>query len=139
MLLLIPEEALREDWCDRVNHMAFADWLSEEGFDDESLIHAEWTPEKQDEAEEWLQDFADSCSDPQEEDPESTYVEYRLGYDDLIEAAISYQKSGDDFCNGTDTPDIAFDRMDEFWKHFQVVIGIPVPEAKRVPFIHCAC
>lgn len=45
---------------DTAAHRAFADWLEENGHDDEAAILRRWTPARQ-EAEDWLRDFAARC------------------------------------------------------------------------------
>ena len=51
------ETALRENVYDELTHRAFADWLYENGFDEEAEYHALWTKEWQ-QAKEGLEDFA---------------------------------------------------------------------------------
>jgi uncharacterized protein (TIGR02996 family) len=54
------EALLRENPYDAGTHFVYADWLEENGFDDESAWQRSWTPERQ-RAEDWLRDFAQKC------------------------------------------------------------------------------
>jgi uncharacterized protein (TIGR02996 family) len=127
------EEALAENPYDEATHKVFADWLEEHGFDDEALLHREWTPEKMRAAESWLENFAVECAE----------VEWQpLTYDKLIAAAHDYLDTGNWLCLSDDTPDIALSNegMESFWQHFMVVTGRPVPSDKlEARFIHCSC
>jgi uncharacterized protein (TIGR02996 family) len=127
------EEAIEENPYDGTTRKVFADWLEEHGFDDEAVIQREWTPEKMRAAEEWLEKFAAECA----------WVEWeRLTTEKLLEAANAYLDAGEWLCLSYDTPEIALSNsgMDQFWQHFMVVTGRPVPSAKReARFIHCSC
>lgn len=50
------EAALKKDVYDEVTHKVFADWLSENGFDEEAEYHYTWTKEKQ-EAIDWIHEW----------------------------------------------------------------------------------
>lgn len=51
------EKTLNEDPYDKTSRLIYADWLSENGFDDEAEFHRTWTEDWQD-AKEWFDDFA---------------------------------------------------------------------------------
>lgn len=52
------EKALLADPYDRLTHLAFSDWLDENGFDDEAEFHRLWTPEWQ-QSDEYLRKLAE--------------------------------------------------------------------------------
>lgn len=54
------EDAIAKDRYDEATRKVFADWLSENGFDDEAAVQYAWTRERQ-EAEDWLRDFAEQA------------------------------------------------------------------------------
>lgn len=64
------EAALKENPYDATTHFVFADWLEENGFDDEAAWQRSWTRERQ-EAEDWLKVYAArmNCYD----DPEAAF------------------------------------------------------------------
>lgn len=55
------EAALKKDVYDEVTHKVFADWLSENGFDEEAEYHYTWTKEKQ-EAIDWIHEWEDKLN-----------------------------------------------------------------------------
>lgn len=76
-------------------------------------------------SEKWIRAYAD---------------EVGQGYDWLIRSA-EMRASGDDGLNSqTDMPNVAFTKAPEFWRHFEVVTGLTVPEGDRdrAPF-YCGC
>jgi uncharacterized protein (TIGR02996 family) len=118
------EDVISADRYDGVTRKVFADWLEENGYDDEAVIQRSWTPEKQ-QAEDWLVEYAKECE---------------MSYDELIEAANKYLDTGDIHCLGFDTPDIVYDGSEEFWEHFSTATGRSVSEDHRgETFIRCAC
>lgn len=44
-------DAIKENPYEPSNHYVYADWLEENGFDEDALLQREWTPERQREAE----------------------------------------------------------------------------------------
>lgn len=138
------EAAIAEDPYDGVTRKVFADWLEEHGFDDESVIQRDWTVAKHRAAEEWLAMFAGECGDSYDVDEDEEELEggYTVDTEELIRAAHGYLNTGEWFCLGTMTPEIAMsdDDMELFWQHFMVVSGRPVPtEQRKDCFIACAC
>src|SRR5438477_6621276 len=93
------EDAISADRYDGDTRKVFADWLEENGYDDEAVLQRSWTPEKQ-RAEDWLLDYATECA---------------MTYEELIEAAKNYLDTGDGYCLGDMTPDIVFSGAAEFW------------------------
>lgn len=77
------------------------------------------------ESEKWIREYADSdaCA--------------HLGYAELMSAAEMFVKYGEYLCHGG-----RFEGMrvsDEFWKHYQIVTGEAVPEAKQGSIFTCSC
>jgi uncharacterized protein (TIGR02996 family) len=118
------EDALRADRYDGVTRKVFADWLEENGYDDEAVLQRSWTPEKQ-QAEDWLVEYARECE---------------MSYEELIEAANDYLDTGEAYCLPFDTPDIVYSGADEFWERFSLATGRGVSEDHRgETFFRCAC
>jgi len=117
--------AIKADRFDAATRKVFADWLEDHGEDDEAVIQREWTAENQRAAEQYLREYADECE---------------ITSGELIEAGHAYLDDGDCLGIGTMTPDVAMGSQEEFWGHFMVVTGRPVPAGKREDcFVHCAC
>lgn len=53
---------VQDNRYDRDLHMIFADWLEENGYDDEAVLERKWTPERQ-EAEDWLRALASNSGE----------------------------------------------------------------------------
>jgi uncharacterized protein (TIGR02996 family) len=131
------EKAIEEDPFDGTTRKVFADWLEEHGFDDEALLQREWTPKKMRAAEKWLKKFAAECSDEEDENAEEEEGCFTLSYEALIQAGHKYLDTGVCLWLGIDPPN---EEMEQFWQHFMVVTGRPVPSEKREDcFIRCAC
>lgn len=57
------EKTLNENPYDKTSRLIYADWLSENGFDDEAEFHRAWTVDWQ-HAKEWFDDFAEEHDVP---------------------------------------------------------------------------
>jgi uncharacterized protein (TIGR02996 family) len=118
------EAAIRADRYDGVTRKVFADWLEENGYDDEAVLQRAWTPQKQ-QAEDWLEEYARQCE---------------MTYEELIEAANNYLDKGQGVTLGFDTPDIVFEGSQEFWERFSLATGRNVSDDYHgAIFIRCAC
>jgi len=118
------EDALLADRYDGDTRKVFADWLEENGHDDEAVLQRSWTPQKQ-QAEDWLIDYALECG---------------LTYPELVKAANNYLDAGKIYCLSDDTPDIVFTGADEFWERFSLATRRSVSEDRRgETFFRCAC
>jgi uncharacterized protein (TIGR02996 family) len=133
--------ALKEDRYDEVTHRAYADWLEENGFDDEAVVHRRWSAEEQQKSEEWLDEFAKEIS--QEGYLYEDGVERdELTREKLIEYGQSYLENPRWFGAYLNylTPDCVYRDRREFWKHFAVVTWRTVPEEHReATFFSCSC
>jgi len=66
--------------------------------------------------------------------------EVGMSYSALLCAARSYLETGDwHTIYGSDTPDIVYEKSDEFWVWYEAVTGKRVEEDKRGTFIGCSC
>ena len=133
------EKAIKDNPMDRDTRLVFADWLEENGFDDEAAVQRAWTAERHREAEAYLEHFAEECSGGYEEIIVTTV-------DDLIRVAngvLDRKKYSWDswiYLNH-DTPDVAYgEGLRKFWESFEVVTGRPVPDGRRQDgFVSCSC
>jgi uncharacterized protein (TIGR02996 family) len=133
------EQAIEENPYDATTRKVFADWLEENGFDDEAVIQREWTPEKMHAAEAFMDDYAAQLS----EDPDEEELKSRIfDREELLEIAHMCL-DGEKYAGiglGFQTPDIVWEKRREFWEHFMVLTGRPVPDDKReATFVSCAC
>jgi len=72
----------------------------------------------------WLEYFAKECE---------------LSYDQLMDATTEYLLTGKICCLGTDTPDICWNKNEQFWEHYQKISDKIVPSGKQESFFRCAC
>lgn len=119
-------EANPRDWDTR---KVFADWLEDNGFDDEALEQRNWTEAKQSGIE-WLTKFAS--------DNDITYEEAILAGRDLVKYGNRYIPG-----DGNMSPQEAMDdeeTREGFWKHFESATGIEVSEKdKEERAFSCSC
>ena len=137
-------EKIKEDLYNAHWHYMFADWLEENGFDDEAELQRQWTVEKQKAAEAFMDGYAAECSRGRESDEDyaaGTPPTGRMTRDKLLQIAHRFLINGSWYTLiGQDTPEIVYDRREEFWQHFMVLTGRPVPSNKREEqFIGCSC
>lgn len=125
------EEALRKDHYDEVTRMVFADWLDENGFDDEATAQRKWTREKQ-ESEDWLREFVKDVSREDDWDEDSRQCD--LTYESLIAAA----KDGDDIHFPYDTPDRCYSDRMEMEKHLAIILDLNRGDVPHIGF-RCGC
>lgn len=155
-------DALKEDPRDEVTHKVYADWLEENGFDDEAFLHREWTLQKYYEAVEFVAEYARrlSTSDYDNEYPE--YAETRMvrKSEAVLEAAHAYLDAGrlstyrhwktnedtptfDSDAHlylSFDPPDFIYENRHKFWECFEVLTGRLVHAlAKDDNFVRCSC
>lgn len=119
------ETAIAENPYDGVTRKVFADWLEEHGFDDAAVLQREWTAEKMRAAEKYVRDFAEACGISQEE---------------LLTEAERFLDDGEEVLVGAEGVGMAYSSYPEFWEHFMILTGRPVPsEQRQAEFISCAC
>lgn len=138
-------DALKKNEDDVATRMIYADWLEENGEDDEAERQRKWPAAKR-----WLQDFRRSINrEGGEWDEESdkwlgngTY-ELPHSYADIIEAG-HLLAAGEFYCFKTDRGADFFredeSNVEKFLLNWSIVTGIPVPDKVfEEPNIGCAC
>lgn len=116
--------AIKDDPADLTNRLVFADWLEENGEDDEAEFCRHWDIHKYQEAEEFLRYFAS---------------EVEMEYNRLLSAAERYLRTGDDVTLGFDTPDVCYAEMDRFWESYHIVTNVKKDEDAWGGFFNCSC
>jgi uncharacterized protein (TIGR02996 family) len=114
-------------WDDELPRLVYADWLDEHGEHEEADRQRRCVP-----AERWLREFAGRIIDSE------TFES--MSYEALIGAATTFLNSGIGH-------DMYLDKLDEvnaqkadFWKNFEIVTGIAVPDrARELMFFGCTC
>lgn len=139
-MILAFKEAIAKDRYDESNHRAFADWLEENGYDDEAVIQREWSVEGQLIAESFMDEFLKKTRyGDREEYPEEAYGEFK-SVEEMMEAAATWLDKGERHCFGYETPDeLHGELVEAFWRHYQTLTGRPVAEDRRWRFFRCAC
>ena len=101
------EDAIRANPYDQPTRLIFADWLEENGFDDEALIQRAWTEEKQ-RATDFIHAFA---------------AENKTTYEKLMEAAKDAEDTDSLHCDGLteDSDWIWLEGNEEFWNAWEVL------------------
>lgn len=119
--------AIKDEPMKPANHYAYADWLEDNGFDDEARIQREWSVEKQLAAEAFVGDYAKQC---------------QLSMRELLWEADTHidDESHYFLCEGFDDPKSSYEEMRVFWRHFEVLTGRPVPAGRdNESFTDCSC
>jgi hypothetical protein len=80
-------------------------------------------PKANNESEEWLKWYAD---------------EVGLSYQAVMDAADAYVTSGRYHTFGYGTPEVVYEKREEFWKHYQIATGKTVEETDAT-FFSCSC
>jgi uncharacterized protein (TIGR02996 family) len=111
------EGVIRENPYDAETRKVFADWLEENGLDDEAVVQRGWTRAKHEAAEAFMRRYADRLD---------------VGVQDALAAAEKFLETGQ--LTGTHVAHY-IDKEDEpaaeFWDHFVVLTGRPVAADKR--------
>lgn len=121
--------ALRENPADEVTRRVYADWLEEQGLDDEAEIQRNWTPEAYHKAVELVEDYANECDVTPEE---------------LLVCATHFLDTGDRMYLPFDTPEMACVDQLSFWLAYQILTGRPVMAAYDkdecgLHWVSCSC
>lgn len=137
------EAAIKENRYDTAIRRVFADWLDENGFDDEAVFHREWTAEWQ-RAEDWLRNFATTLgvghySAYGGDDKEITYA-------DMMRHAKAWVDSqGDSWpeyftqIGSENARDEMHAHADEFWKNYAIVTKTEIDPNMDKHFYSCSC
>jgi len=122
------EAQLVLDPYDAITRKAYADWLEENGYIEDSVIQREWTYEKQT-AEDELREFATKL--------EVSFAKLIRVMDNISNNNANPYDRDDTYihCNGFDTPDYL---PEEIWKYYENYKGKEVQD-KTVRFVSCSC
>lgn len=104
-------DALRANPYDKELRLVYADWLEENGFDDEALEQREWNEEKQ-KSEDWLRNVAKRL--------QISYAKLLLGIHFFMD--YDYWDTNSFFPKG-ESPLTVVPDMLEFFRHFAIVTG----------------
>ncbi len=133
---------LEADPRDLATHRAYADWLEEQGRDDEAALHRAWTLDAYDQANEYmLRQIREVIVCDYDKD-ERWYDEDENGLRDLLDDATKYLATGQRTCLNFDCYDMELNgNMEEFWKHYSVLTGRPVrlDDGESGWFFRCSC
>lgn len=136
-------EKIQEEPAEAIHRHVYADWLTDHGHDDESLVHREWTIEAYEEALAYLEKYARECGFRREwgeTDDDGDYSYNAVTPATLLREAREFLESGEGMVIGRDTPQIAYGDQTEFWEAFMTVTGIFVPVERRGRrFVRCSC
>lgn len=123
------EAALKENPYDCDTRLIFADWLEENGFDDEAVEQRRKATPEWVEAHKAIEDFSGA-----------------LGMTDreLLELATKHAESGEYFyLNGNSQDEsykhIIWGQEEQFWSAYQIVTGKVVEEDRRGDIFACSC
>jgi uncharacterized protein (TIGR02996 family) len=134
-------KAIAEEPYESLHRWGFADWLEENGHDDEARVQRAWTPERHREAEAFMKEYAAMLSgrdDAYDEDDEGRYRTFTV--DELLaEATEELAGRGGHVSLQFQTPDEVWTQREEFWRHYSVLTGRPVEEGYDATFVSCGC
>ena len=65
-------------------------------------------------------------------------VEFKIDYEQLLDAIKDYNETGEAFGLWFDTPDAAFSKAEEMWFHYEIVTG-NVARDRTAPIFTCSC
>jgi uncharacterized protein (TIGR02996 family) len=141
---------LEENEDDTTTRLIFADYLEENGEDEEAQRMRKWDAAKQ-----WLLDAVasneESYSDYDSDDAEAgSYWDevYHIGYAQLIEfghvganaQGIARETARLNCGNNEHMSDFLNNHEDEFWENWSIVTGVPAPKnGKEKAWFGCAC
>ncbi len=114
-------------WDDELPRLVYADWLDENGEHEEADRQRRYMP-----AERWLMGFAGQIIDYETFEP--------MTYEALISAATAFLQIGSYHDMYLDKLDEVNEQKEEFWKNFEIVTGLTVPDGSRERmFFACTC
>lgn len=120
-------DAIAADRYDVVARRAYADWLDENGFDDEAAEQRKWTPARQ-EAEDWLRNLAEQMG---------------LTYEDVIQAGHDWFRDEQHFIQeGTERARYVMsesNNIELFWRHWQTITEVEAPTDRQGQPFSCTC
>lgn len=140
--------AIAAEPYESIHHVAYADWLEENGHDDEAAVQRAWTPQKQRDAEAFMEKYVGSIKDKWMEGRWED--DYRIPHsgspptrDDLF--AVAEQQLADP--RGWHVLKIPFHEPKfidgeadaAFWRHYSTLTGRVVPEDECGSIVFCSC
>jgi len=147
--LLAFTKALEANRYDEATRKVFADFLEENGYDDEAVAQRKWTREWQ-ESVDWITDFAAKLHPHWEPHYKADYDEDEpkgMSYEEFMKEAEKAGRAGDAIYFNFDTPNVCYEQADELMKHYRIVTGKdmatdedgdPITDDNRIQF-HCGC
>lgn len=124
------EDALKEDRYNSTVRLIYADWLEENGFDDEAVEQRRRAKPEWIDADKWMHDFASRggqyCSNYGSEEDDWRDITY----EDLIQAGYDYIKTGDHFVQmGSETlRSLMYEEGQTWWKSWSIITGEELSE-----------
>ena len=142
------EKVIKDNPYDMDTRRMYADWLEENGFDDEAAEQRRRATLEWVEADRWMHWFADECGGTYDDfDYEEGYTNYsHITYEQCIEAGHTYLKSEDYFVQyGTEEArTLMHAEKKNFWKNWSIITGVKINDDLRsgghgsAPF-SCSC
>lgn len=137
---------LKENPYDQVTRLVYANWLEENDFCEEALLQREWNPTKQRMAEKYMGAVANAASGPQwktYDENQRSYMSEVVHFDvqRVLNEAAEFLRTGEPLVfYGSMGLQFGESEAQEFWMHFEVLTGIPVPDRFRdLDFTTCSC
>lgn len=133
------EAAIKADPYDSTNRLVFADWLEENGLDDEGAEQRRRASNEWIEADKWLHEFAEG--NKRDGDYYRSYMT-RLDYEDLLELGREAIVDGDlSFSCGADEDicDALRSNNEWFWRTVSIITGLPLPNDVSDGWFSCGC
>lgn len=96
----------------------YADWLDEHGYPDEAAEMRRWTHAML-EARVRIEVFVENLQDTEDE-----YYAPPDTYEELMEAADEFVRSGDEYSCWQRTPDIEHEVLQQFWRDYRTIRGL---------------
>lgn len=122
------EDAIAADPYNKALHMEFAEFLEEQGADDEAAWQLAWTAKRQ-ESEDWLRAFVTGGE--------------HVTFEDMVAAVRKYVETGEGDTLGNDLGfgmcNQYYDNEVEFWQHWETWSQTTVETARKIesPFSCC--
>lgn len=155
--------ALAADRYDQTTRLVFADWLDENGLDDEAMEQRRCATPEWEKAARWLESFATKCGAtcsnysevwqayheqrqqgvPYDQVVTPEEVHKEITYEDVIQAGYDYADHEDYFVQqgNEQARDMmaSQDTREQFWVAWQTVTGQAVEKDKQGTVFSCSC
>ncbi len=134
------EARIAADRYDIVTRLVYADWLEENGHDDEAVEQRRCTSPAWQEAARWMEDRAADCGvncvNYAKRNPDGSWSEEEyeaITFETMIEAGHNFVNNGDYFVQqgSEDARDMIHGgNLEAFWRHWQTITGIDLTGKK---------